>query len=302
MFELTILGSSSATPTSSRNPSAQYLNFNERHILIDCGEGTQSRLRANKIKMNKIKHILISHLHGDHYFGLIGLLSSLHLLDTNHEIHLYCTPQLKEIIDLQLKHSDTWLKYPLVYHFYNPKTSELIFEDDVLSIYTIPLKHRVPCTGFLFKEKERQRTLKKELISVYNLTPHNIVDIKNGANFIDETGREISNEILTNPAPKGRSYAYCSDTIFDPDLVGFIQNVDLLYHESTFLEDKLQRAYETYHSTAKQAAEIARLANAKQLLIGHFSARYKDLNEFKKEAKEIFSNSHLALEGLTFRL
>jgi ribonuclease Z len=302
MFELTILGSSSATPTSSRNPSAQYLNFNERHILIDCGEGTQSRLRANKIKMNKIKHILISHLHGDYYFGLIGLLSSLHLLDTNHEIHLYCTPQLKEIIDLQLKHSDTWLKYPLVYHFYNPKTSELIFEDDVLSIYTIPLKHRVPCTGFLFKEKEKQRTLKKELISVYNLTPHNIVDIKNGANFIDETGREISNEILTNPAPKGRSYAYCSDTIFDPDLVGFIQNVDLLYHESTFLEDKLQRAHETYHSTAKQAAEIARLANAKQLLIGHFSARYKDLNEFKKEAKEIFSNSHLAIEGLTFRL
>jgi ribonuclease Z len=161
MFELTILGSSSATPTSSRNPSAQYLNFNERHFLIDCGEGTQSRLRANKIRMNKIKHMLISHLHGDHYFGLIGLLSSLHLLDTNHEINLYCTPELKEIIDLQLKHSDTWLKYPLKYHFYNPKVSELIFEDEKLCIYTIPLKHRVPCSGFLFKEKERLRTVKK---------------------------------------------------------------------------------------------------------------------------------------------
>lgn len=302
MFELTILGSSSATPTSSRNPSAQYLNFNERHFLIDCGEGTQSRLRANKIKMNKIKHILISHLHGDHYFGLIGLLSSLHLLDTTHDIHLYCTPELKEIIDLQLKHSDTWLKFQLVYHFYNPKVSELIFEDEKVSIHTLPLKHRVPCSGFIFREKERPRTIKKELIDAYKLTPYDILSIKNGTNFIDESGKEIHHIVFTNPAPEPRSYAYCSDTIFDPSLVPLIAGVDILYHESTFLEDKSNRATETYHSTAKQAAEIAKLAGAKKLLLGHFSARYKNLEAFKTEAKEVFENSHLATEGLTFKM
>lgn len=302
MFELTILGSSSATPTSTRNPSAQYLNFNERHFLIDCGEGTQSRLRAHKIKMNKIKHILISHLHGDHYFGLIGLLSSLHLLDTTHEIHLYCTPELKEIIDLQLKHSDTWLKFPLIYHFYNPSISEKLFEDEKLNVYNIPLKHRVACSGFLFKEKERGRTIKKELIEIYKLSPYDIVSIKNGDHFIDETGKEISNEVLTNPPPAARSYAYCSDTVFDTDIAQYIQGVDLLYHESTFLNDKISRAAETYHSTAKQAAEIARLACVKKLLLGHFSARYKDLDLFKVEAREIFENSHLALEGHTFKL
>ena len=302
MFELTILGSSSATPTSSRNPSAQYLNFNERHFLIDCGEGTQSRLRANKIKMNKIKHILISHLHGDHYFGLIGLLSSLHLLDTTHDIHLYCTPELKEIIDLQLKHSDTWLKFQLVYHFYNPKVSELIFEDEKVSIHTLPLKHRVPCSGFIFREKERPRTIKKELIDAYKLTPYDILSIKNGTNFIDESGKEIHHTVFTNPAPEPRSYAYCSDTIFDPSLVPLITGVDILYHESTFLEDKSNRAAETYHSTAKQAAEIAKLAGAKKLLLGHFSARYKNLDAFKTEAREVFENSHLATEGLTFKM
>jgi len=302
MFELTILGSSSATPTSSRNPTSQYLNFNERHFLIDCGEGTQARIRQNKIRLNKIKHILISHLHGDHYFGLIGLLSSLHLLDTNHEINLYCTPALKEIIDLQFKHSDTRLKYPLIYHFYNPKEKAIIFEDDKLTVTTIPLKHRVACCGFLFKEKDRQRTLKKKLIEVYNLSPHDIVHIKNGGNFIDETGREICNELLTNPPAAARSYAYCSDTIFDPNIVEQIANVNLLYHESTFLEDKKSRAKETFHSTAIQAATIAQMANAKQLLLGHFSARYKLLEDFKTQAKTVFDNCELAIEGTTFKL
>jgi len=302
MFELTILGSSSATPTSSRNPTSQYLNFDERHFLIDCGEGTQSRIRQNKIRLNKIRHILISHLHGDHYFGLIGLLSSLHLLDTNHEINIYCTPHLKEIIDLQLKYSDTWLKYPLVYHFYNPKKVAVIFEDEKLTVETIPLKKRVPCCGFLFKEKPKQRSIKKELIEVYNLTPHNIVAIKNGDGFVDENGRVIKNETLTNSPTPPLSYAFCSDTIFDPTLVEQIKDVDLLYHESTFLEDKITRANETFHSTAIQAATIAKMANAKKLLLGHFSARYKLLEEFKTQAKTVFENSELAIEGVTFRM
>jgi ribonuclease Z len=302
MFELTILGSSSATPTSARNPTSQYLNFNERHFLIDCGEGTQSRIRSNKLRLNKIKHILISHLHGDHYFGLIGLLSSLHLLDINHEIHLYCTPQLKEIIDLQFKHSDTWLKYDLIYHFYNPKVSSVIFDDEKLTVETIPLKHRVPCSGFLFREKPHPRTIKKEMIEVFNLTPKDIVSIKNGNNFIDETGKEIDNAILTNDPAKAKSYAFCSDTIFDPSIVEQIKHVDLLYHESTFLDDKKERAKETFHSTAKEAAEIARQAQVGKLLLGHFSARYKELEDFKTQASEIFPNSVLALEGLTFKM
>jgi ribonuclease Z len=302
MFELTILGSSSATPTSARNPTSQYLNFDERHFLIDCGEGTQTRLRQNKVKLNKIRHILISHLHGDHYFGLIGLLSSLHLLDTQHEINIYCTPHLKEILDLQFKYSDTWLKYPLIYHFYNPKIKQVIFDDEKLTVETIPLKHRVPCAGFLFKEKTKQRSIRKEIIDVYKLTPHDIVSIKNGNDFIDETGRIISNNALTNNSAKQLSYAFCSDTIFDTSIVEQINNVDLLYHESTFLDDKIVRATETYHTTAKQAATIAKMANAKKLILGHFSARYKTLDDFKSEAKTVFANTELAIEGTVFKL
>ena len=302
MFELTILGSSSATPTSARNPTSQFLNFNERYFLIDCGEGTQSRIRQNGLRMNKISHILISHLHGDHYFGLIGLLSSLHLLDIKHEINLYCTPQLKEILDLQFKHSDTWLKYPLKYHFHNPKESKIIFEDEKLTVETIPLKHRIPCCGFLFREKPKQRTIRKELIEVYKLTPPQIVAIKNGENFIDETGRVIENEKLTNHPLPQRTYAFCSDTIYEPTIIEQINGVDLLYHESTFLEDKKERASETYHSTAKQAATIAQMAQVKKLLLGHFSARYKDLEDFKNEAKTIFANCELAIEGKSFRI
>lgn len=261
-FELTILGCSSATPTSTRNPSAQLLNIAERFFLIDCGEATQIQLRKYRIKFQKINHIFISHLHGDHYLGLMGLLSSMHLLGRTNELHLYCPPELQEIIEIQLKHSQTWLKYKVVYHPHRYITNDLIFEDNKVEVRTVVLNHRIPCCGFLFKEKPLLSNISKNTY-------------------------------------EPRSYAYCSDTCYDERILEAIQGVNLLYHEATFMNEMLDRAKETYHSTTIQAATIAQKAQVKQLMIGHYSARYKELGPLLEEAKSVFKDTLLAEEGLS---
>lgn len=287
-FEVTILGSGSATPTIDRNPTAQYVYLNERHILIDCGEGTQLQLRKNKIKFSKISHILISHLHGDHYLGLVGLISSFHLLGRTKELHVFGPKPLKEIIRLNLKASGTYLKYPIFIHEIDTNEPQILFEDKVLQVSCFPLKHRVPCMGFRIQEKEKPLSADKLAIEEYGLGVEQIKELKEGKDIVLENGKTILNQSLTLPKEKLRSYAFCSDTAYSEEVVPFIKNVTTLYHEATFLSNLEDRAKQTQHSTAKQAACIAKQANAEHLILGHFSARYKDVSEFVDEAKTEF--------------
>lgn len=258
------------------------------------------QLNRYKIKPQRIHHIFITHLHGDHYFGLMGLISSMHLQGRSEELHLYCPKELKEIIDIQLKYSDTRLRYQLVYHFLNASAPEIIYEDDDISVETIILNHRIPCTGFLFREKEFKRKLLRDKLELYNVPRQSFNAIKAGEDYIDEKGIIIPNEALTAAPRHPRSYAYCSDTIYEEKIIPQIKDIDLLYHESTFLDDKLERAKETYHTTARQAGIIAKKAGVKRLIIGHFSSRYKDLYPLLEEAKQEFENTTLALEGDKF--
>lgn len=296
-FELTILGSSSATPTSTRNPTAQLLNIAERFFLIDCGEATQIQLRKFKLKFQRINHIFISHLHGDHYLGLIGLLSSMHLLGRTVDLNLYCPPELEEIIEVQFKHSQTYLRFKIVYHHHKYIANDLIFEDNKVEVRTILLNHRIPCCGFLFTEKPLLANISKEILQKCHIPVEQILAIKGGADFITSDGELIPNNQLVTNKLKPRSYAYCSDTCYDERIIEFIKGVDLLYHEATFLNEMLPRAKETFHSTALQAATIAQKAEVHQLMIGHYSARYRDLQPLLDEAQTVFSNTVLSIEG-----
>ncbi|REK47220.1 MAG: ribonuclease Z [Bacteroidetes bacterium] len=301
-FEISILGSSSATPIYQRHPTAQILRIHERFFLIDCGEGTLIQMIRYKIKYQRINHIFISHLHGDHYLGLLGLISTMHLQGRSNELHVFGQPELKEIIDIQLKYSETKLRYPLVFHMLDAKSSELIFEDEEVTVNSIPLNHRIPCTGFRFSEKPRKRKLARDMIEKYNVPIELYEDLKDGKDYVTAEGKTISNAELTQDPKEPRSYAFCSDTKYDERILKFISNVDLLYHEATFMSDKASRAEETFHSTSAQAGIMARKANAKRLLIGHFSARYKNLYPLLEEAKAEFSNTTLALEGDRFSI
>ncbi|MBN8704160.1 MAG: ribonuclease Z [Bacteroidetes bacterium] len=296
-FEITILGCSSATPTANRNPSAQVVYVANRLFLVDCGEGTQMQLRKYKIKFQKIDHILISHLHGDHYFGLMGLLSSMHLLGRKHALHLYAPAELKSIIDIQLKYSQTYLNYELVFHAINSAKPEILVEDERLIIKTIILNHRISCTGFLFKEKELPKKINKDKIVQYNIPDNYINLIKLGNSFTTSDGQIIDNAELTSVAHVPRSYAYCSDTCYLESVIEDVKGVDLLYHESTFMHDMQERAKETFHSTTIQAATVALKSSAKRLVIGHFSARYRSLVPLLDEAKTVFENTILAKQG-----
>ena len=298
-FEVTILGSSSATPIYNRNPSAQALNINDRLYLIDCGEGTQQQMLKFDVKLSRIDHIFISHLHGDHYLGLVGLLSSLHLNGRIKTLKLFCPAPLKEIIEIQLKYSDTTLHYPLEYYFTTP-IREVILDNQDIIVETIPLDHRISCTGFLFRQKRRLRKLIKEKIENLNIPVEFYAAIKKGKNYTAESGEVYLNTDITFEPEEPKSYAYCSDTKYNPNYFDEITNTDLLYHEATFLHEMLGRALDTHHTTALQAAEIAVQTNAKRLLIGHFSARYKTLNELLDEARSIFPATDLAIEGKTF--
>lgn len=301
-FEVTILGSSSATPIFNRNPTSQALNINERLYLIDCGEGTQQQMLRFDIKASRIDHIFISHLHGDHYLGLVGLLSSLHLNGRIKPLYIYCPEPLKEIIDIQLKYSETQIQYPLEYIFTDARKVEVLLDNQDILVQTIPLNHRIACTGFLFKEKKRLRKLIKDKIEQMNIPVAYYSGLKKGNDYIDPNGTVYKNDTLTIDSAEPKAYAYCSDTMYDESYFEQISNVTLLYHESTFLHNMLDRALETHHTTALQAGEIAKITGAKRLLIGHFSARYKTLVELLEEAQSVFPDTELAIEGRTFEI
>nr|WP_320022661.1 ribonuclease Z [uncultured Draconibacterium sp.] len=296
-FELTILGSNSALPTSNRYPTAQVLNVPGRCFLIDCGEGTQMQLRRNKISFSKIRHVFISHLHGDHFYGLIGLLSTMNLLGVKNDVHIYAPSELKTLIQPQLDFIRGEMSINPIFHPLNLKKTQTVFESKNTEIISFPVKHSIPTVGFLFREKPKQANIKKEMIKAYNIPLAKIKDIKAGADFETEDGRLIPNAKLTTPPPKPKSYAFCTDTAFHPPIAEIINGVDLLYHEATFLEELKDLAEKTRHSTARQAAEMAKLSKASKLLIGHFSSRFKNLEDFKTEAKEVFKNTELAIEG-----
>ena len=300
VFKLQILGSGSALPVLHRNPSAQYLNVLERHILIDCGEGTQLQFQKFKIKANKIDHILISHLHGDHYLGLMGFLSSMHLLGRTEKLNLYAPAELKDIIFSQIKASKTYLNYDINFVALEKNESECIFEDNCIEIHTIPLQHRVYCNGFLIKEKTKPRRIDKELIDKMAIPVAWMHRLVKGEDWVLEDGSIIKNEDVTLPPHPSRSYAYCSDTIYSEKIIPLINQVNLLYHEATFLNDLESRAKKTFHSTAQHAALIAQKANAKRLILGHFSARYRDVTAFETEAAVNFENVTAVNDGDIF--
>jgi ribonuclease Z len=301
-FTITILGCSSSIPTNERNPSGQVINYHDKLYLIDCAEGTQLQLRRYLNRIQRLHAVFISHLHGDHYFGLVGLISTLHLLGRNRELHVYGPQGLEEIIRLQLSYSRTELVYDLFFHVTNPEISELIYEDEGMEVITIPLEHRIPTHGFLFREKQGLRNIKKEVVLSEKIPYTEYENIKRGADYIMEDGTVIPNASLTvAPAPP-RSYAYCSDTRYNESIIPIIKGVDILYHEATFLKELSEQAQLKFHSTGEQAAQIAHLAGAKRLILGHYSARYDDLNPFLYEAKPIFNDTELAYDGLVLNI
>ena len=299
-FKLTILGCNSAIPTPTKNPTAQLLNADERFFLIDCGEGTQIQLLKNKIKAHKINHIFISHLHGDHYFGLIGLINTMHLLGRTTELNLYAHQQLKEIIDLQFSASNTELKFPLFFHPIPSDKEKVLYEDESIIIHNLVLKHSIPSSGFLFKEKKKARNIIKEKIEEYNIPINEMTNIKNGADFKLEDGKIIANKELTTISKSLHSYGFCSDTTFVEENIETIKGVTLLYHETTFMQDLEEKAKQTGHSTTMDAANMAKRAKVKNLLIGHFSSRYNDLNNLLAETKSVFPDTFLAIDGSIF--
>jgi len=301
-FEVTILGSSSATPVYNRNPSAQLLNCNEKFYLIDCGEGTQQQLIKYGFKASKIDFVFISHLHGDHYFGLIGLLSTMHLNGRIKPIKIFAPAALMEILDLQFKHSETILRYPLEFVTITADEPQLIFENSDLTVSTIVLNHRIPCTGFVFTEKKRLRKVIVEKLEEENIPLEYYPLLKRGVDLTLPDGTVLLNKDYTTDSDEPRKYAYCSDTLCDGSYFELIKNCNTLYHEATFLHEMLERANQTHHTTALQAAETAIKTGAKKLLIGHFSSRYKTLQPLLEEAVSAFENTQLAQEGITFQI
>lgn len=302
-FSVTILGSNSAMPVYDRHPSAQVLNVNENLYLIDCGEGTQTQIQKYRIRTSKLNHIFISHLHGDHYLGLVPLLDTFALLGRTAPIYLYAPEALLKVIDLHRSINGWTMEdapYSIHFHPLNLSKPETILDNKDLIVKSIPLNHRVPCTGFVFEEKQKERKMLAEKIKTFNIPYTSIPAIKKGADFTTVEGNTIPNVELTADPPLVRSYAYCSDTAYTESILPLIEGVDLLYHEATYLEDRAELAAPRGHSTAKEAATIARKAGAKQLLLGHFSSRYQELHPFEEEARTIFPNSEIAIEGKEF--
>ena len=300
MLALTILGNNSALPANGRNPTAQVLQTQSEAYLVDCGEGTQQQMVKYKIRTSKIAHIFISHLHGDHYFGLIGLLTSMGLLGRTSAIHLYAAPALQKIILLQLNAADTELPYPLYFH---PILEEgIICNDGKITVQSFAVNHRIACWGFLFKEIKNPRKIDPERVKSFEVPAAYYEQLQKGHDYKTKKGDIILNDQLTIAATAAKSYAFCADTKFNPAIAEKVKSVDLLYHEATYLKDLEQRAEARYHSTAEQAATIAKLANAKKLLIGHFSSKYETLTGFLEEAKEVFENTEIAREGVCFKI
>ncbi len=301
-MKLSILGCNSASPLENSHTTSQILEVKNHLFLIDCGEGTQIQLRNQKINFSRIKHIFISHLHGDHFYGLVGLISTFRLLGRTSDLNVHGPKGIKEIITLQLKLANSWTNYNLFFHELDSKTSQIIFEDDDLLVKTIPLDHRVYTNGFLFQEKSGQRRLDIQKIEDFNIKPYDYQNLKLGKDLITEEGKIIQNQSLTLEPHPVKNYAFCSDTSYNESIVPLIEFVDLLYHEATFLDSHANLAKKTKHSTAKQAAKIAKLSKVKRLILGHFSSRYKDKSQFITEAKSVFEKVELASDGKIIHL
>lgn len=301
-FDIHILGCGSALPTTRHQATSQVINIREKLFMIDCGEGTQVQLRRSRLRFNRLNHIFISHLHGDHCFGLIGLISTFGMLERTADLHIHCHPELEKLLMPQLDFFCKGMSYQVIFHPFNPGEQTIIYDDRSVSVETIPLRHRIPTCGFLFKEKPTPNHILREMIDFYKIPTYMINRIKNGEDYTTEEGVVIPNSRLTTPSSPPRSYAYCSDTMYLPRIVPQIQGVDLLFHEATFANTELARAKQTMHSTAQQAAQIAQAAQVKKLMIGHFSARYEDENALLKEASSIFPQTILAQENLRISL
>ena len=301
-FELHILGCGSALPTTRHFATSQVVNLRDKLFMIDCGEGAQMQLRKSRLKFSRLNHIFISHLHGDHCFGLMGLISTFGLLGRTAELHIHSPKGLEELLAPMLNFFCHTLAYKVIFHEFDTRQASVIYEDRSMTVTTIPLQHRIPCCGFLFAEKPRPNHIIRDMIDFYKVPVYELNRIKNGADYITPEGEVIANVRLTRPSDPPRRYAYCSDTIFRREIAEQISGVDLLFHEATFAESELARAKETYHTTAAQAGRIAVEAGVRRLVIGHFSARYEDENVLLKEASAIFPDTILAKENLCISL
>lgn len=294
-----ILGSGSALPTISANQTSQIVYCNNQTFLVDCGEGTQIELRRNRVRIQAIDNIFISHLHGDHFFGLVGLLSTMHLLGRKNELSIFGPEGLEEIVRLQFQNAGNYLSFKMNFTVVN-KGGQIVLDNSKITVTSIPLKHRIPCYGYKFQEKVGLRKLNVKAIEQYRIPTHARKGITEGADFVTESGEQIQNKLLTSDPPSAQSYAFCSDTAYYEKIIPLIKDVDMLYHESTFLEKDAERAKKTYHSTAKQAALIAKMAGVNKLLLGHFSNRYSQKESFLEEARETFNETYIAEEGKVF--
>lgn len=301
-FEVHILGCGSALPTTRHLATSQVINIREKLFMIDCGEGAQVQLRKSRLKFSRLNHIFISHLHGDHCFGLMGLISTFGMLERTANLHIHCHADLQRILEPQIEFFCKGMPYNVVFELFNPGEQAVIYDDRSVSVETIPLRHRVPCCGFLFREKPTPNHIRRDMIDFYQIPTYLINRIKNGKDYVLEDGTVIPNERLTIPSDSPRSYAYCSDTCYLPRICEQIKGCDLLFHEATFAAADAKRAKETFHTTAPQAAEIAKAAQVKKLVIGHYSARYEDESILLKEASEVFPQTILAQENLRIEL
>lgn len=302
MFAVTILGNSSALPAHNRFPTSQVITYQDQLFLVDCGEGTQMQMSKYKIRRSKIRHIFISHLHGDHYFGLTGLLTSFGLLGRKEPLSLYAPPELKAILDLQLQTASASLGFEIHFTPLLPGSSGIILSQREMEVSFFPVNHRIPCYGFLFHEKKEKRKLNIDRVLEYGIPSNFYSHLQEGQDYTAKNGAVIRNEWVTLDPVPGKSYAFCADTLYDESLIPHIAGCDLVYHESTYLQDQLERATQRFHTTTVQAASLARKAGVKKLLIGHFSSRYESLEPFLEECKPVFPDTELALEGVTFRL
>lgn len=298
MLAVTILGNNSAVPAFDRHPTSQIVIMNGTKFLVDCGEGTQMQLINFKIRRSKISHIFISHLHGDHYFGLVGLINTFGLLNHTQDLHVFGPSPLQEIVELQLKVANTRLPFNLYFH--TIAREGILIEDEKFMVRCFRTNHRIECYGFSFTEKRKPRKLEIEKVRKARIPAVFYKKLEEGRDYVNKNGTLIKNEDVTTESPKGKVYVFCADTKYDEKLLPFIHEADLIYHESTYLDNMRERAEERFHSTSKQAAEIAKKGHVKKLLLGHFSSKYYELGEFEKEAKEIFINTEIACEGVTY--
>jgi ribonuclease Z len=300
MLSVTILGNNSAVPAFNRHPTSQVVTHDGNNYLVDCGEGTQIQMIKYKIRRGKISHIFISHLHGDHYFGLVGLLNTFGLLSHKQELHVYGPSPLQQIIEMQMNVGDTVLPYPLYFHTLSK--AEMLVDNDRIRISCFPTNHRIECYGFLFEEKEGKRKLLIDKVRKLNIPVSFYSSLQAGLDYITPRGQTIKNDVVTASPEPGKKYAFCADTKYDEAIVNYIYNADMIYHETTYLDNMRDKALDRFHCTTKQAAEIARKAMVKKLLIGHFSSKYNTLEQFEIEARQVFPNTDLAIEGNTYEI